>query len=164
MKTKLLLVTFLLTSALYTYSQSKFVIESGIGEQFVKNDRGEFYEGSLNYKISNRIYICLDATQAKLKNSDLNLSYELNKYAFHVNYGFSNSDNSAIESVLGFSYVHFDKNLNLPKNDGLGIDLGAKSTFGLKHKLNYGFKLVNTYSSISPGGIYNASIFFKYNL
>ena len=44
------------------------------------------------------------------------------------------------------------------------MDLGFQTTFNVDKSLNYGLRIVSTYSSFSPGAILNAGINFKYNL
>jgi hypothetical protein len=162
MKTKTLVIALLFST--FLFSQSKFSIGFGINEQFIKKDRGVNYEGFIGYKVNQDIAINLVGSNAEMKNKDLDINYKLDKYSILMNYDFAKSENSKLESIFGFSYLKFDKKLLEKNNTGLGIDVGVQTTFGLKNNLNYGLKLVSTYSNISPGGIFNAGAFLKYNL
>jgi len=163
MKIKLFITAFLFCYTMM-YSQSKFNIGFGLNEQFVKKDMGVNTEGFLSYNINTDISLVLSAANAKMKNDELDVKYNLSKYALQVNYDFAKSETSKFESVFGFSYLNFDKKLELDDNSGLGIDLGIQTMFDLDKRLNYGLRIVSTYSSISPGAILNAGILFKYNL
>lgn len=163
MKIKLFIMAFLFCYTMM-YSQSKFNIGFGLNEQFVKKDMGVNTEGFLSYNINTDISLVLSAANAKMKNDELDVKYNLSKYALQVNYDFAKSETSKFESVFGFSYLNFDKKLELDDNNGLGLDLGVQTMFGLDKRLHYGLRIISTYSSISPGAILNAGILFKYNL
>lgn len=167
-KAKTILAFILLISFTYVNAQeeknSKFSIGFGVSEQFVGKDSGENFEGIFGYAINSDITINVSVANSTMRSNDFDLKYKLDKYALQVNYDFGKSKNSKFESIFGFSYVNFEKNI-LPKdNNGLGIDLGFQTTFNVNKRLNYGLRLVSTYSSFSPGAILNAGINFKYNL
>lgn len=162
MKIKLLLFIILLSTC--AFSQSKLSIGVGTNQQFLKSDSGLGFDIFVGYNVHPDIAIHLTGSQANLDSKDFDIDYNINKYSLSANYDFAKSEKSKLESVFGFSYLHLDKKLLLDKRDGLGIDLGLKATFGLKNNLNYGFKLVSTYSDIAPGGLLAAGIFLKYDL
>ncbi|EPR72269.1 hypothetical protein ADIWIN_2769 [Winogradskyella psychrotolerans RS-3] len=163
MKTRLFIIAFFLFNSIL-FAQSKFTLGFDLSEQFMQKDVGLNIEGLLGYNLNSDITLVLSASNATMENKDLDLKYKLDKYAFQVNYDFGKSESSKFESIFGFSYVNFDKKLNLEDDNGLGIDLGVQVLFGLKNKLHYGLRIVSTYSSISPGGVLNAGAIFKYNL
>ena len=156
MKIKLLLFIILLSTC--AFSQSKLSIGVGTNQQFLKSDSGLGFDIFVGYNVHPDIAIHLTGSQANLDSKDFDIDYNINKYSLSANYDFAKSEKSKLESVFGFSYLHLDKKLLLDKRDGLGIDLG------LKNNLNYGFKLVSTYSDIVPGGLLAAGIFLKYDL
>ena len=163
MKTRLFIISFFLFNSVL-FSQSKFALGFNLSEQFMQKDMGVNIEGLLSYNINSDITLVLSAANATMENKDLDLKYKLDKYAFQVNYDFGKSETSKFESIFGFSYVNFDKKLNLEDDNGLGIDLGVQVLFGLKNKLHYGIRVVSTYSSVAPGGILNAGGIFSHSL
>ena len=163
MKTRLFIISFFLLNSVL-FSQSKLALGFNLSEQFMQKDMGINIEGLLSYNINSDITLVLSAANATMENKDLDLKYKLDKYAFQVNYDFGKSEASKFESIFGFSYVNFDKKLNLEDDNGLGIDLGVQVLFGLKNKLHYGIRVVSTYSSVAPGGILNAGVIFRHSL
>ncbi|MEP5256127.1 MAG: hypothetical protein ABJQ39_13780 [Winogradskyella arenosi] len=163
MKTRLFIIAFFLFNSIM-FAQSKFTLGFDLSEQFMQKDVGLNIEGLLGYNLSSDITLVLSASNATMENKDLDLKYKIDKYALHVNYDFGKSETSKLESIFGFSYVNFDKKLNLEDDNGLGIDLGVQAIFGLKGKLHYGLRIVSTYSSVAPGGILHAGAIFRYSL
>ncbi|WP_179315125.1 outer membrane beta-barrel protein [Winogradskyella undariae] len=143
---------------------SKFSMGFALNEQFVGKDIGENIEGFLGYSINSNMSIYLSAANATMRSKALDTNYELDKYAIQVTYDFLKSENTKLESLFGFSYVNFDKKILADDNNGLGIDLGIQTIFNLNNRLNYGLRVVSTYSNFSPGGILNAGIIFRYNI
>jgi hypothetical protein len=161
MKTKILLFSLLFST--FAFSQSKFSTGVGVDQLYLKDDSGTNYEAFVGYKVHSDITINLVGSFATMETKATDMKYNINKYALLVSYDFAKSEKVKLESVFGFSYLYFDKKLLLDDNQDLGIDLGFKTTFGLKNKINYGFKLISTYASIAPGGLLNAGSFIKYN-
>ncbi|GAA4241049.1 MULTISPECIES: outer membrane beta-barrel protein [Winogradskyella] len=143
---------------------SKFTFGFTLSEQLVAKDSGENLEAYLGYAISNDIGIGLLISNATMRSKALDTNYKLDKYAIQVTYDFAKSESTKLESIFGFSYINFDKKILEDDNNGLGIDLGIQTTFNLKSKLNYGLRIVSTFSSFSPGGILNAGLIFEYRI
>lgn len=162
MKTKFLVLLFLFP--LLSIAQSKFSLNASAGALSIKEDIGENFELGVAYKVSNHIAINLNGMHAGMENDDLNLDYNFKKIALTAEYFFASEGSFGLSSNMGFSYVHFDKDLPLDKNDGLGVELGVKTSFNVDKKFDYGFILNSTFSSISPGGILQGNLFFKYNI
>ena len=161
MKTTFLFFLMLLSTS--AFCQSKFYIGFGLNQQLLKKDTGISYDGYVGYNFNEDIALNLFVTNSEMKSKDFDFNYKMDKYAVLVNYDFGKSKKSKFESVFGFSYLVIDKKLMLEKNSGLGFDLGFQTLFGLKNKLNYGFKIISTFNSIAPGGILNSGVLFRYN-
>lgn len=161
MKTKILFFSLLFSAC--AFSQSKFSAGAGVNQLYLQKDNGTGYDAFVSYKISSDFSINLVGGFTNMETKETNMKYNINKYALLASYDFAKSERSKLESIFGFSYLDFEENLLLDKNNGLGIDLGIQTTFGLKNKLNYGLKLISTYSSIAPGSLLTAGTFIKYN-
>jgi hypothetical protein len=129
MKTTILIFSILFST--YLFAQSKFTIGFGINEQFVKKDTGINYEGFVGYNISQNIAINFVGSNSEMTSKELNFKYRLDKYSILMSYDFGKSEKSKFESLFGFSYVNFDKELLSTNNDGIGIDIGIQTSFGL---------------------------------
>jgi hypothetical protein len=134
----------------------------GVNSLAVGKDLGLNLEGTLGYSINSDVTLNFSFSDASMKSKDLELNYRLNRFAFLFNYDFAEFKTSKCESILGLSYLNFDKKIPLDENSGLGLDLGIQITFYTQSKLNYGFRVVSTYFSSSPGTILNSGIFLKY--
>ena len=156
-------IFFILLCSTSVFAQSKLSAGVGINQQFLKSDSGASYEVFVSYRVHSDIAINLIGTVANMETDETNIKYNINKYAVVATYDFAKSERVKLESIFGFSYVNFDDVLELKKNDALGIDLGVQTTFGLQRKLNYGFKLVSTYTHIAPGSLLSAGVFAKFN-
>ncbi|WP_179320027.1 outer membrane beta-barrel protein [Winogradskyella helgolandensis] len=143
---------------------SKFTFRFGLSEQLVGKDFGENFEVALGYAINNDMGIDLTLANATMRSKELDINYKLDKYAIQVTYDFGKSENSKLESIVGFSYINFDEKILEDDNNGLGIDIGVQTIFNLKSRFNYGLRIVSTYSSFSPGGILNAGAIFTYKI
>ena len=143
---------------------SKFSLGFTLSEQLVGKDSGENIEGILGYAITSNMSIYLSAANATMRSKALDSNYKLDKYAIQVAHDFAKSESTKLESILGFSYLNFDEKILEDDHNGLGIDLGVQTTFNLEHRLNYGLRIVVTYSSFSPGAILNAGINFSYRI
>ncbi len=163
MKNSLTLMFFLLINY-STFSQSKISLNSSTGSLAIKKDFGLNYDFGIGYKISNRIQLNAETLISQLDKKEYDLKYDLQKYSININYNFLPDNKFYISSICGFSYINFDRKLVLDKNSGLGIDLGMNFGFNQNENFSYGFKLINSYNSISIGGILQSNIFFKYNL
>lgn len=146
------------------YSQSEFFVDIHLNQQLVSEDGGLNYEGQFSYAVHQDISIGVSASQAAMNNKDSNRSYDLGKFGILVNYAFGNFENFKFESITGFSYLHFSEDIMLEKNKGFGLDLGVQTVFRTKFKLNYGLRLVSTYTAIPLGGILNAGVLVRYHL
>ncbi|WP_225037151.1 outer membrane beta-barrel protein [Winogradskyella sp. SM1960] len=145
-------------------NRSKFSIGFTLSEQLVGKDSGENIEGTLGYAINSNMSLYLSAANATMRSDALDTNYKLDKYAIQVAYDFLKSENTKLESIAGFSFINFEKKILEDDNNGLGVDLGIQTTFNLSGRLNYGLRIVSTYSSFSPGGILNAGINFTYRI
>jgi hypothetical protein len=167
-KTKTIFTLILLSTLNFAIAQeqkkSKFSMGFGASEQYVGKDSGENFEGFLGYSLTSDITLNLSYAHAKMRSDAFNLKYKLEKYVLQMNYGFGKSENTKFESIFGFSYLNFDKKILPTDNNGMGIDLGFQTTFNVDKRLNYGLRIISTYSSISPGAILNAGINLRYNL
>jgi hypothetical protein len=162
MKTKILIFTALFSTCLF--SQSKFSMGLSLGELSLKKDLGTSYEGFVSYNLDKNIALNFVGSFSKMKSKQLDVDYQIDKYALLVSYDFGKTEKSKFESIFGFSYLRIDEKLLPEDNKGLGVDLGFQVTFNLKSKLNYGMKLISTYSNIAPGGLINGGAYIKYNL
>jgi hypothetical protein len=156
------IITLLLLFPIFSMAQSKFSISGSAGFLAIKEDSGTNYELSTSYKVSKNVAINLSGLMAELENEDSNIKYDFNKIALTAEYSLTDNKNFGISLNSGFSFVSFDKDLGLDKNNGLGIDLGLKTTMNINKHLDYGFIINSTYSSISPGGILQSNVFLKY--
>jgi hypothetical protein len=154
----------LLLASFTSSSQSEFSGSLILNQQFVGEDIGINYEGQINYQIHPDISIGLSAAQANMSPEDSDRNYDLGKFGIHISYAFGNYENFKFESIVGFSYLHFSEDLVLKGNQGAGLDLGVQLVFGAMEKLHYGFKIVTSYSNISPGSIVNTGVFVTYNI
>jgi hypothetical protein len=145
-------------------SQSEFSGSLILNQQFIGEDNGINYEGQINYRIDPDISIGISAAQATMDPKDADKNYDLGKFGIHVSYAFGNYDNFKFESIVGFSYLHFSEDIVLKENQGAGLDLGVQLVFGIMQKFHYGFKIVSSYSNISPGSIVNTGVFVNYNI
>lgn len=161
MKKLILMIALILPTLLF--SQSKWNVDIGGGTLLIKKDVGASAHFGIGYQASKHVMVDLNTAFSKLKNDDLDLKYDYNQIALGVEYNFIPESNLGISSVMGFSYVHFGDNIPLKHNDGLGIDLGIRLAYELSEHFNFGFKMVNTFASISPGGILLTDIFLRYN-
>ena len=145
------------------YSQSKVSANFGIGNQWLGKDSGEFYEGVIGYRISDRLKLNLSAINANLRTFRSSDKYKILKYSIFFNYGF-NEKKYTIEPVFGVSYLDFKDNSIIEKNSMFGIDIGMRTFYSISNKARTGVKYTNTYSYYLNGGIMNISVFFEYNL
>jgi hypothetical protein len=154
----------LLLAPFTSSSQSDFSSSFILNQQFVGEDIGINYEGQINYRIHPDISIGLSAAQAHMNQKDSDRNYDLGKFGIHISYAFGSYDNFKFESIVGFSYLHFSEDIVLKEHQGAGLDLGVQLVFGIMQKFHYGFKIVTSYSNISPGSIVNTGVFLKYNI
>lgn len=160
---KKVIILILILFPLLSIAQSKLSVSASGGILLIKEDQGENTDLTVSYKVSKNTIVNVSGLIANLKNDDLKIDYDFKKIAATAEYFFHENSYLGLSANAGFSYIFFDKKINLDKNDGLGIDLGIKSTFNIDKHFNYGFILNSTYSSISPGGILQGNFFFKYN-
>lgn len=143
---------------------SKISIGFGANALSVGKDEGLNLEGTLGYSLNSDATLNLSISNASMRSKNLDLNYGLSKYALQLNYDFAKIKTSKYESIFGFSYLNFDKKLALDESNGFGLDLGIQASFYTNSRLYYGFRIVTTYSSFSPGAILNSGIFLKYKL
>ena len=166
MKTNLILIVFLF-AGINAFAQKgfkEFAVNLNVNQQYVKSDVGLNIEGILNYRFTKDFSLGISFANARMENDELNLKYNLQRYGLQANYAFAKVDNFQIESIFGFSYLMFDKELGLKDRGGLGIDLGIQTVFSTHRDFNYGLRIVTTYADFAPGGIINAGAFFRLNL
>ena len=161
MKKLLLMIALSLPTLLF--SQSKWNADIGGGTLIIKKDVGASAHFGIGYQASKHVMVNLNTVFSKPKSNDFDIKYDYNQVSLGVEYNFIPESNLGISSVMGFSYVHFGDNIPLKHNDGIGIDLGVRLAYELSEHFNFGFKMVNTYTSISPGGILLTDIFLRYN-
>lgn len=144
-------------------SQSRLSLGFDIGMLTIKKDYGLNSTAEIDYKISNNISVYSNCLFSKLNSDASDKSYNFSKIGIGALYGLNKDLDVNFSSITGFSYVIFENNY-LKDNHGLGIDLGFLVSFKSSNRLSYGFKLINTFSTISNGGILQSNLFFKYNL
>lgn len=162
MPKKLLLLLSLLFP-LFVMSQSKFNIELTSGLLLIQKDNGLNASLGVSYSASPRIDVGVHYIFSEMSANSLDLNYKFNAISLHTEYAFIPENYLGLAGVFGFSYLMFDKALVLENNNSIGIDLGLKLMMNNTGKVNYGMKIINTYSSDSFGGIINNTLFLKYN-
>jgi|SRR5690554_593231 hypothetical protein len=164
MKRSRYLLVIILTTLLpiISYGQEKWDIEAGTGMTVVRKDASVNGYFGIAYRVTNNMDLNLSSIFAA---PHINSSTRYNFYqvSFDAEYLFLPESNNSISSIMGFSYIHFDKNDKVDENNGIGLNLGVRVIFNNLKKFNYGFRIVNTYSSISYGGILSTNVFFRYN-
>lgn len=146
------------------YSQNNFNLEFETGILSIKKDIGYSFSGGFGYSVGNKATIYANYLHGGMKSKLLDVDYEIGKLGVGVYYNLSYESEFGFIPVAGFSYLFFDDSIPLDERNGLGIDLGFIAAFNNNARFSYGFKLVNTFSAISFGGIMQGSLFFKYNL
>lgn len=144
------------------FSQSNFSVSFSTGLQSIKKDVGLNYDVGLSYRVSPKTLLNAEFLFAQLDKNEYSLTYEVQKYSINVHYGLVNDTNFGISSIMGFSYMVFEKTLLQDEHEGLGIDLGAKFSFQQNRNFDYGFKLLNTFNPVANGAIFQSNLFFTY--
>lgn len=162
MKKIILILVMVLPISLF--AQSKFSIEGNTSSLFIKNDVGFAYGGKVGYQASKQTTVVLGILNANIDSDIINTDYDVNKYYLNAVYRLNSIESSfGIASIMGFSYMDFDDKLDFTDGSGFGFDLGAKAYFKQNENFEYGFNLIATYNSKSPGAIFESGLFFKYN-
>jgi len=145
------------------FAQSKFNLEAYGSTLLIKSDTGLAYGAGIGYQVSNRINLVLGYLNGTIDSDLINDDYNINKYYFNVDYRFnSEASKFGIASIMGFSYMDFDTKLNLDDGHGFGVDLGANTFIKQNDNFEYGFKLISTFNSESPGAILETGLYVKY--
>ncbi|WP_282042784.1 hypothetical protein [Winogradskyella flava] len=159
-KTQLIILLLL---PITIFGQSKFNVEAHGSSLLIKSDAGLAYGAGIGYQASSRINLVLGYLNGTIDSDFIDDDYSINKYYFNVDYRF-NKENSkfGIASIMGFSYMDFDEKLNLNDGNGFGMDLGANTFITQNENFEYGFKLISTFNSESPGAILETGLYVKY--
>ena len=160
---KIVLAVLFISSPILLFSQSKLNIDVGGGSTIIKKDVSASALLALGYKVSDRIKVSLNTIYSKPEYEITKEKFNFNQVSLEAEYSFIPESNINLSSILGFSYIHFGDEIELKKNDGIGVNLGVLLTFNNLDRFNYGFRIVNTYSSISYGGILSTNLFLRYN-
>jgi hypothetical protein len=159
---KIILLT-LLVLPMTIIAQSKFNAEAYGTSLIIKSDAGLAYGAGLGYQASSRINLILGFMNGTIDSDLINDDYNVSKYYFNVDYRFNSEDSKfGIASIMGFSYMDFDDKLNLDDGNGFGMDLGVRAFISQNDNYEYGFRLISTYNSESPGAILETGLYFKY--
>jgi len=145
------------------YGQSKLNVDAGGGTTIIKKDISASALLGLGYKVSDRIKVNLNAIYSKPEFEITKEKFDFSQVSLEAEYSFIPENNINLSSILGFSYLHFGDGIELKNNDGIGVNLGVLLTFNNLERFNYGFRIVNTYSSISYGGILSSNIYLRYH-
>lgn len=140
-------------------SQSKFELAATAGYIAVGDQDGSNYQGVVSYNISDRMAITAGYLYADIKDD---IDFDLSIISVGGEYLFTPENNTSLSSTFGFSYLMFDKDLNLDDDGGLGMYFGLKTLFNSKSKFAYGVALQTTYASNSPGGILQSNLVLRY--
>lgn len=162
MLNKHLIIFILVFFPTLIFAQSKLNVDVGGGTTMIKKDISASALLGLGYKVSDRIKVNLNAIYSKPEFEITKEKFEFSQISLEAEYSFIPESNINLSSVLGFSYLHFGDEIELKNNDGIGINLGVLLTFNNLERFNYGFRIVNTYSSIAYGGILSSNIYLRY--
>jgi|SRR5690554_2779518 len=143
------------------FSQTNFNVEIDTGLLAIKKDAGFVFSGTISYTASNKVTPYVNYLYSNIESNDSDLKYDFSKISIGTYYGLSEG-NITLSSITGFSYLFFDN--STVNSNALGIDLGILVNFNNDKRFSYGFKLINTFSAESNGGILQSGIFFKYAL
>lgn len=161
MRKQILTAAVLFTTMLCS-GQSKFSLTASGGALMVKEDVGENFELTAGYAVTEKIEVRLSGMQANLKTDVSDQKYHFKKLALTASCNIIGDVSFGLYGIMGFSYVNFDRVLELDKRGGLGLDLGLQPTFGLEKNLQYGFIINSTFATVSPGGILQSNFFLRY--
>lgn len=153
----------LLLASSTVLAQSKWNADFGGGTTIIKEDVSASVFLGFGYQTSERIKLNLNTIYSKPEFYITDKKYDFNQISLEAEYSFTPQSDINLASIMGFSYLHFGDDIDLENNDGLGINLGVLLAFNNLKKFNYGFRIVNTYSSISYGGIFSTNVFIRYN-
>lgn len=153
---------FLIMFPTIFYGQSKINADVGGGTTIIKKDIAASALLGIGYEVSDRIKLNLSATFSKPKFEITKEKFDFSQISLEAEYSFIPKSNTNISSIMGFSYLHFGNGIELKNNDGIGVNLGVLLTFNNLERFNYGFRIVNTYSSIAYGGILSSNIYLRY--
>ncbi|WP_417860761.1 hypothetical protein [Winogradskyella sediminis] len=163
MKIKKILLVILLVLPMTIVAQSKFNAEIHGTSLLIKNDAGLAYGVGIGYQATNKINLILGFLNGTIDSDLINDDYNVGKYYFNVDYRFNSEDSKfGIASIMGFSYMDFDDKLNLDDGSGFGMDLGVRAFISQTDDYEYGFRIISTFNSESPGAILETGLYFKY--
>lgn len=140
-------------------AQSKFELGATTGYIAVGDQDGVNYQGVVSYNVSNRLATTLSYMYADI-NDDID--FDLSIISIGGEYLFTPENDTSLSSTFGFSYLMFDKALNLEDDNGMGIYFGLKTLFNAKSKFAYGVGIQTTYASNAPGGIIQSNLVLRY--
>lgn len=163
MPKKVIIILLLAIVPSSIFAQSKWNVDVGGGTTIIKKDVSADVFLGLGYQVSERIKVNLNTIYSKPKFEITDKKYDFNQTSLEAEYSFIPKSDIDISSIMGFSYLHFGNDIDLKHNDGIGINLGILLTFNNQERFNYGFRIVNTYSSISYGGIFSTNLYLRYN-
>ncbi len=143
------------------FSQSKFTTKISGGEQWLGKDVGEFFQGSIGYRLTGNLQINLGAASSFMKNKQTDSKYQINKYGLFFNYGLLDKP-LKFEPVFGLSYIQFKNNDFVERNAMIGVDMGVRTIFVLGKGIKTGVNVTATYAYYLPGSMIYTATFFEY--
>ena len=158
-KNVFVLAMFFMTSL--AFSQSKFSGGITFGAQSLGKDIGEFFQGSIGYRLPNDLQINLGAASSFMKNKQTGTKYQINKYGLFFNYGLLDKP-LKFEPVFGLSYIQFKNNNLVERKEMMGVDIGVRTIFILGKSIKTGFLVTATYAYYLPGSMIYTATFFEY--
>ncbi|WP_124979566.1 hypothetical protein [Nonlabens xiamenensis] len=164
MKYSLTVAVLVYLIGLVCLGQTEFDATLHTNYQFVEEDAGYNFEGSISYHINQQVALGAYAAYAQIYSPILENNYDLNKGGLQLTYRFNRDSNLRVESVIGICWVAFDDRLQLTKDEGGGLDIGARLAWRTFKKVNFGAQVINTYTQVSPGAITTAGLFLRYEL
>jgi len=163
MLNKHLIIFILVFFPTLIFAQSKWSTDIGLGVTAIKGETSTAGILGINYQASNRIKISLNTQYAKPKFDVTDQRFDFHQVSLEAEYAFVEESKLPIVPIFGFSFLHFGDDIDLKHNNGLGVNTGFSLTSFSNDHFRYGFKVVNTYSKISHGGILSTFVFVRYN-
>ena len=157
---KKLILVFLLLIPVFSFAQSKFSSAITFGAQWLGKDIGEFFQGSIGYRLPNDLQINLGAASSFMKNKLTDNKYQINKYGLFFNYGLLDKP-LKFEPVFGLSYIQFKNNNLVERKEMMGVDIGVRTIFVLGKGIKTGVNVTATYAYYLPGSMIYAATFLN---
>jgi hypothetical protein len=161
MKSKILLLMLIISTS--AFSQS-ITVEPSFGVSEIGKNVGESYGINVGYELNKVRTLYLSHDISNIKEKNLDIKYNLNKTTLLFSNKLAELNKVDLDMLVGFSYIVIEDKLPIDKNKFTGFDLGMCINFYSESKVSFGAKIVNTFSTVSPGGMRHSSFFVKFRL